>query len=132
MVIGYIDHVSDESRSRSDNTYDIKVKTTPTEFVTVRVMKKTNITISKKIFQSKIGKGVVLSNLSSSESEVLFFNKLFGSNISDAVALNFKYTNIIPMDLSELKTKSTGRYDFTACITWNASETTTNVKVSGS
>ena len=120
--IGYIMHVGENVHSKKGNSYfDVTVKTSAKINVTMRVMKKTNLTIHRDFFMKKIQKAVLLRHLSKS-GETYFYNSYYGSWMEDARIIEFKHTDVYESSVSEIKSQSTGTFSFKAALKWIGKE----------
>ena len=84
-------------------------------------MKRTNTTLNRESLLSKVGKSVMLSNLSKSNSAFLiFFNQYYGSTIVGVNNLKFKLTAVSYDNIGDIKTsESEGKlFNIRGCVRW--------------
>ena len=84
-------------------------------------MKRTNTTLSRESLLSEVGKSVMLSNLSKSNSAFLFFfNQYYGSTIVGVNNLKFKLTAVSYDNIGDIKTSdSEGKlFNIRGCVRW--------------
>ena len=134
---GYITEVTDllTSRESGNHYFDIRVKTSPKDIDTIRIMSKQNPNIRRNLFQEKknASQPVKLTNVTKVENGPSFFNSNRGSRIHDISAVSFSNTPIDDLKLINIKDKYSGTYALKGCIKWvNSVLQVDNGKTSGS
>ena len=128
--IGYINDVSPEKTSKNSSRpyFDLKVKTSPIQMQTIRVMAsnntKRNLFVEKKIACQT----VKITNLNPTKSGVAFYNANQGSRIQDTDTIDLKNDTNCDHKLINLKDKNSGLFTVCGTIKWTAEKKTVNVK----
>lgn len=132
---GYVSSVTEKLTSKTGNTYyDVGFKISEQDNVIVRVMKKTNATLDSNFFVERIGKGLMLSNMSKSDLQhIYFYNQYYGST-SVEIKLNFKFTDLHYTKLKDvLNARISEKFNVIGFIRWisdthNAGQTPKKVR----
>lgn len=117
-VHGYLlSHHTDKSRAGNE-FFDVKVKTSETEILTVRIMKSSNqsITMAHLMDLKQAQAPLVFTNLSSSSNGVYFFNSYKDSRIENSTQVTFPFANTEDLSISQIKTHTAGSFDVIGCI----------------
>ena len=119
---GYVTEVTDllTSKGTGNHYYDVRLKTSPKDVNSIRVMTKQNPAIKRNLFQQKkdASQPVKMTQLTKTETGIVFFNSNCGSRIEDIPSVPFMNTPIDELNLIDIKDKFSGDFTIKGCIRW--------------
>ena len=118
--IGYVTEVTSllTSKDTGNHYYDVRLKTSPKDVNSIRVMTKQNPAIKRNLFQQKkdASQPVKMTQLTKTETGIIFFNSNQGSRIKDIPSVPFMNTPIDELNLIDIKDKFSGDFTIKGCI----------------
>ena len=107
------------TQSSSGNEFiDVRLKTSPTSIQLIKIMKRTNSSISLQYLNEmkSTETPLVFTKLSPGWNEISFFNTYKGSAVLNSSEVTFMFNPTEKMTLSEIKKQSSGTFDVVGCI----------------
>lgn len=104
--------------SAGNGFFDIRFKSSPTEMELIKIMKRTNPSISFQHLKTLTSSGtpLIFTKLSRGNNGVFFFNSFKGSRVETSTQVTFSLSQDELMSLAEIKTQSSGTFDIVGCI----------------
>ena len=106
---GYVTEVTDllTSKDTGNRYYDVHLKTSPKDVNSISVMTKKNPAIKRNLSQQKkdASQPVKMTQLTKTETGIIFFNSNRGSRIKDIPSVPFMSTPIDELNLIDIKDK---------------------------
>ena len=113
--------VTEETAGKSGNLYfDVNIKTSPSDQVLIRIMKKSNAAIRRKVFVDRLHKPVHITKISKS-GDIYFYNAYRGSFFEDCT-VSFGIDDFETQPLQQIKDSTTGYFNVKGKLKWSGTE----------
>jgi len=109
---GYIASLNSTQSSSGNEFFDVKLKTSTTSVQLIKIMKRTNSSVSLQYLNEmrSAGTPLMFTKLSPGSNGIFFFNTYKGSAIQNSSEVTFMFNPTEKMTLSEIKKQLTGTF----------------------